>query len=469
MQSMRQTCSLGNCGNDPIRGIRIQIRGNTFMKLESVEIEKLYGRFDYKFSLNLSEDISIITAPNGYGKTAVISIINSILNKRIENLSRYLFAHASLNFDDGTTIKLKRVKIGEDFFDDTDSRYIIETTFENDTERWTFDVEQMLKRATRPIERYVPYLSRTLDGFFDSLHDEFITYSQVIERYGDDLPSAFHMDNRPTPRFDKVIEAIDCHIIATQRLIKRIEPDPRKPRKRPESTSVVDANAADLASRIEAATRSYAASAQRLDQTFPQRVLQQLPSDAPPQNDITSRLRELEVWREELSRVGLVERTEVNLLGYQPSMQDRAVRNILSLYADDSEKKLKTFDELYSKIDLFSRICNEHFSFKRLSVNADEGMSIQDDAGRPISLSSLSSGEQHILVLIYDLLFKVSKHSLILVDEPELSLHVAWQKRFISDLEKIQIIQPMSIIVATHSPQIINDRWDLEIPLEEQQ
>ena len=164
-----------------------------------------------------------------------------------------------------------------------------------------------------------------------------------------------------------------------------------------------------------------------------------------------------------------MEKTEGGILGYQPSLKDTAVRNILSLYADDSESKLKTFETLYSKIDLFARICNEHFSFKYLDVNSESGMSIRDDISRPIALTSLSSGEQHILVLIYDLLFRVSHNSLILVDEPELSLHVAWQKRFISDLEKIQAIQPMSIVVATHSPQIINDRWDLEIPLEAQQ
>jgi predicted ATP-binding protein involved in virulence len=40
-------------------------------------------------------------------------------------------------------------------------------------------------------------------------------------------------------------------------------------------------------------------------------------------------------------------------------------------------------------------------------------------------------------------------------------LHVSWQKRFISDLQKIQQIHPIDVIVATHSPQIINDRWDL--------
>lgn len=440
------------------------------MKLHSIKIDKLYGRFSYFLDFDNADDITIITAPNGFGKTAVISIINSILNKRIENLAKYAFKNLKLVFSDASTIVIERALLkGGDLFETSDASYIIETRREKKIERWAFDFEELFKLSTRPIERYIPYLHRTAEGFYDTIIEDFISYTQVIERYGDDLPPSLRTDYKETPLFDDLIGKIDCHLIATQRLIKNSPRDPRKGRQGNETSSVVDSNASDLASRIEAATRTYAATAQRLDQTFPERVLKQLPADAPAQVEITQRLRELESRRERLAKFGLVERTEANLLGYQPSIQDRAVRNILALYADDSESKLKSFDTLYTKIDLFTRICNEHFSFKKVNVNSSDGMNIEDDRGLPIPLKSLSSGEQHILVLIYDLLFKVSENSLILVDEPELSLHVAWQKRFIADLEKIQVVQPMSIIVATHSPQIINDRWDLEIPLEHQQ
>lgn len=63
--------------------------------------------------------------------------------------------------------------------------------------------------------------------------------------------------------------------------------------------------------------------------------------------------------------------------------------------------------------------------------------------------------------MIYELLFKVKSSSLILIDEPELSLHVAWQKKFISDIQKIQTLKNMTFVIATHSPQIINDKWSL--------
>jgi predicted ATP-binding protein involved in virulence len=64
-------------------------------------------------------------------------------------------------------------------------------------------------------------------------------------------------------------------------------------------------------------------------------------------------------------------------------------------------------------------------------------------------------------------LFKVKPGTLVLIDEPELSLHVVWQTQFLDDLLKIIELQKINVIIATHSPQIINNRWDLTVDLEE--
>ena len=94
-------------------------------------------------------------------------------------------------------------------------------------------------------------------------------------------------------------------------------------------------------------------------------------------------------------------------------------------------------------------------------VGKGRGIYFVNDEGKELSFRELSSGEQHELVLIYELIFKVDDGSLILIDEPELSLHVAWQKRFIPNIQKIQKLRHLSVVIATHSPQIINERWDL--------
>ncbi len=69
--------------------------------------------------------------------------------------------------------------------------------------------------------------------------------------------------------------------------------------------------------------------------------------------------------------------------------------------------------------------------------------------------------------MLYELLFKVKAGTMVLIDEPELSLHVVWQKQFLDDLFQIKKLKDINIVIATHSPQIINNHWDLTIHLEE--
>lgn len=77
-------------------------------------------------------------------------------------------------------------------------------------------------------------------------------------------------------------------------------------------------------------------------------------------------------------------------------------------------------------------------------------------------MDSLSSGEQNQVIIYYDMIFKSKENTVILIDEPEISLHVAWQKSFLSAVGKIQKInKPINVLIATHSPTIINTRWDL--------
>jgi predicted ATP-binding protein involved in virulence len=141
-------------------------------------------------------------------------------------------------------------------------------------------------------------------------------------------------------------------------------------------------------------------------------------------------------------------------------------RNVLSVYIDDVQTKLQVFDELTNKIDLLVKIINnKRFLYKKMSISKKEGFIFKTPDGKQLSPTNLSSGEQHELVLLYELLFKVTPNSLILIDEPELSLHVGWQQQFLKDLQEITKLAQFDVLIATHSPLIINDRWDLTVEL----
>lgn len=113
------------------------------------------------------------------------------------------------------------------------------------------------------------------------------------------------------------------------------------------------------------------------------------------------------------------------------------------------------------KVELLEEVVNSRLLRKRLAITAKDGLSVQHQSDdRPISLDSLSSGEQHEIILMFDLLFNVPAGALVMIDEPEISLHVVWQLAFIPDVQRIAELADFRFIVATHSPQIINDDWD---------
>ena len=127
--------------------------------------------------------------------------------------------------------------------------------------------------------------------------------------------------------------------------------------------------------------------------------------------------------------------------------------------------KPDTFDSLGEKIRLLTTIVNARFNHKHLDITGDEGFVFTTSRGLKLPPENLSSGEQHVVMLLYELLFKVEPDSLILIDEPELSLHIVWQQQFIRDLQDIIRLAGFDALIATHSPQIIHDRWDLAVEL----
>jgi len=103
-----------------------------------------------------------------------------------------------------------------------------------------------------------------------------------------------------------------------------------------------------------------------------------------------------------------------------------------------------------------------------VKIDPNRGFSFFTQKNKPLDLKDLSSGEQHEVVLLYELIFKTKPNTLVLIDEPEISLHIAWQNEFLNDIMEIIRLQQIQVLIATHSPQIINEYWDLTVNLETQ-
>ena len=148
------------------------------------------------------------------------------------------------------------------------------------------------------------------------------------------------------------------------------------------------------------------------------------------------------------------------------SLYNKYEKTIAFEYAiTEHTRRLGISAELAKRRDLLTTIVNSRFLYKTMTIDKEKGLVFTTNNGTSLSFENLSSGEQHELVLFYDLLFRVAPGSLILLDEPELSLHVVWQRQFLKDLQEVTALAKIDIILATHSPSLISDRRDLLVGL----
>lgn len=177
-----------------------------------------------------------------------------------------------------------------------------------------------------------------------------------------------------------------------------------------------------------------------------------------------ARLREANEKFKKLRKYDLVELPMIKGETYNESYS-----TALKIYFDDFAEKYTVFQDLISKLDLFTKIINSRLTFKHLQITRDNGFIIvdNDNPKKVLSLSQLSSGEKQEIVLFYELIFDTRKELLLLIDEPEISLHITWQKQFLGDLLEVSKLIALHAIVATHSPQIVSSHLDIQIDLGE--
>ena len=104
------------------------------------------------------------------------------------------------------------------------------------------------------------------------------------------------------------------------------------------------------------------------------------------------------------------------------------------------------------------------FSTPRKTFEFDsKGAFLVKSNGKKVDIFNLSSGEKHLIALLGRVSLLSYDSSVFVADEPELSLHLEWQRILIKSMRKLSPF--LQIIVATHSPAIIpsdSNQIDLE-------
>jgi ABC-type lipoprotein export system ATPase subunit len=190
------------------------------------------------------------------------------------------------------------------------------------------------------------------------------------------------------------------------------------------------------------------------------RILNQSPAVEEGRAELKAEVDELRdeavAFSASLAELGVIEEDDAVIASHEAEDAQAEIDTLMVLreiYRGELDA-LDRLRDLERNLRLFMEFVNERFNAKRVLIVGFDGFRVVLGNGDDIQPSDLSSGEQHLLVLAYDLLFRTPSGSLVLIDEPELSLHVAWLQNLFTAFLEIGDQRDLQFIIATHSPAI---------------
>lgn len=143
---------------------------------------------------------------------------------------------------------------------------------------------------------------------------------------------------------------------------------------------------------------------------------------------------------------------------YQRDLLNKVEEILIS--DDDSESKdnkLEKIEAVYKTKKIFVKILSELFSQTGKKFDEKAFQFLETGIENPILPENLSSGEKQILIILLTTLLQDGKPYILLMDEPEISLHIDWQRSLIQNIR--QINPSCQIIMVTHSPTTYYGGW----------
>ena len=115
-------------------------------------------------------------------------------------------------------------------------------------------------------------------------------------------------------------------------------------------------------------------------------------------------------------------------------------------------------DKINERKNLFISLVNECFAEtgKTLSNDSTKLVFLKDNA-IGIYPKELSSGEKQLLIILLTVLLERGEEYILMLDEPEISMHISWQYKLIDMI--LQLNPNVQIVLTTHSPMIFSDGW----------
>lgn len=407
-------------------------------KLKSIEITGFWLTKTAK--ADFRDDVNIIIGKNGTGKTSFMNIVQAVLTVDGEALLDNPFDNVTLTLSDGKRVRTIRAKRLE-----SKSYPFLTIEYHISNRRFTAtivgldDIRSMpmhiRRRATEELQRIKSELNSLV-----------AVASLSVYRIGNDT------DPEMRERMGKrTASPVDLRLLSLMHRLTQYQLELTSSARNVSIQLQKDVLTSLLYTEPKHHSRGY-------DLTFDEDTERQNLTLAYKQlgvagSDISRRIQDhIAAVRTTIEGIKRTASSKKTTSDVEESRIDFSALEAFRLTRTVVEKSLRAeekTDSIFSQIQLFIDTLKSFIEDKTFSFN--NGELIVKTEG-PLPLAKLSSGEKQLLILFIEALLQRQNPYIFLADEPELSLHIAWQRNI---LKAVRLLNPNAqIIVATHSPEI---------------
>jgi predicted ATP-binding protein involved in virulence len=447
---------------------------NKSIPIESFKINGLHGYKD--IYIEFSSPSTIIVSENGTGKTTVFNILHSLITCRLHRLTSFSFNSLELKFSD----QLAPIIIRRNMLPDESSP----------------DVEIQLSDLSRlsrlPEQDLNDFLVNTYEpAKFESFKNEGVirmlylrtqyTYAELEkilnENYSKNLNSFSDELKGVISQIKSSMGNIEIVFLPTYRRVERplMRPSNREP-KSVRNARLGQQNYDDMVFGLADVEEKLADLIEEIDRrsnvgyrSLSARIVDEMLSGVSKRTNVEiSELPDNESLSKFLSRVSLTNSVTNPLPNFEVLFSGNNAINdenwFLKYFLSRLVPVIDQTSEIEHLIEEFLSVCNQYLSAsndkKVLFLEPETKKVMVKDlwAQRNIPIEALSSGEKQIVSLMAKLYLNQSQ-KLVLIDEPELSLSLAWQRKVLPDIiNSGSVVQMLAI---THSPFVFENELDV--------
>jgi predicted ATP-dependent endonuclease of OLD family len=413
-------------------------------KIQSVRIDGFWQRFNASCQFN--ENVNIIIGRNGTGKTTFMNILYSILSVDVDGINDNDFSYVEIKLvENGKYKTIKATKIEDDNVPFLTMQYQISRNKYNvriiaaEDRRFAMQHRRKAHEESEELRR---------------LLSEIVSLSSLSVyrlRNGQD----YEIRDKHGAR---AVSPVDYRLMELLRGLTHYQLDLSQQAREVATALQKDVLASILYSKEDLETKGYVLDFDKnkekssLISAYSQ--LNAIDSDV--RKKINFHVAKIDEAVTEIKKENK-EHSPVNI-DFASLEALRKTQKIIKMSLIAEEKT----SHIFSPIDLFLEIIKDFITDKIFKFNG--GDLVITNEHNAISYDGLSSGEKQLLILFIETLLQRKKTYIFLTDEPELSLHISWQRKIIPAIK--QLNPNAQIIAATHSPEVAskyrNSIYDME-------